>query len=373
VLWRILELKERLVTGCEPTPFLSTNWENSWGHDSFAETTVNQRGAESRVLRPPEICYRFSLYGNPESHASFSAKSEAKGEGRLRGVERGELSRDTYSNLMTRPGTGSTGIGPQALGFCIPSETVLPPGHTVPHPKPSHLLDNGVVYDACQAGSEQHLVDYASVPGYVRCGTQGDAATFDDGQEFCGPLDHGAWTGVGGDYEAGFCAVGEGEDAVVGWDAFLDFEPAANPPLTTKPTVAYDNVVAMPGAKECVGRTHHMTDAAASSSTHVPNVIQCPNKLAIPSGKRSGQMLQCTWPGCPATTPLFRRPFELIRHTDTVHLPATISCRVPGCSRQNKPFARKDKLRDHLRVGHKLGEKELAQYLPIAAAGPRVG
>ena len=63
--------------------------------------------------------------------------------------------------------------------------------------------------------------------------------------------------------------------------------------------------------------------------------------------------LVCTYLGCSRTKP-FARKGELDRHMKS-HGPPEFDCPVPGCKRQgDKGFSRKDKLRDHVRRGHKM-------------------
>jgi hypothetical protein len=66
---------------------------------------------------------------------------------------------------------------------------------------------------------------------------------------------------------------------------------------------------------------------------------------------------ECRQPECDAT---FGRHVDLDRHYNAYHAQDKTEywCTVEGCDRSeggNKPFARKDKLKDHLRQGHKIG------------------
>jgi hypothetical protein len=62
----------------------------------------------------------------------------------------------------------------------------------------------------------------------------------------------------------------------------------------------------------------------------------------------------CLYPGCEATP--FKRPADLARHLDVCHTPETtretFPCDYTKCSRNKKPFTRRDHYREHLREYH---------------------
>lgn len=90
---------------------------------------------------------------------------------------------------------------------------------------------------------------------------------------------------------------------------------------------------------------------ALSTRTVTMTCIDCPAIDSIPSGKRSGYVLRCDWPGCTDGT-LFSRPFELKRHMEG-HMLGRFHCPVVGCKRVgHRSFGRVDKLKDHVRRGH---------------------
>lgn len=92
----------------------------------------------------------------------------------------------------------------------------------------------------------------------------------------------------------------------------------------------------------------HTSVSAASEKNPVPEASSATMGSILFNGK-----FKCTEVACANKT--FGRRAELQRHHATIHaVEKWFWCPIPSCSRSKEPFARKDKLADHVRNIHEV-------------------